>query len=86
MKNFLLPLLVCLVLGCSGSSPQNVVSSNEPIDVDGWNELEVSEKYEPETLERLKMHDPDLANERNWDRFMREVVVPQRRKDIPTEY
>ena len=51
-----------------------------------WKKLEVVEKYEPETLDRLKLNDPMLDKERHWNKFMRDVVVPDRRKDIPTDY
>ena len=61
-------------------------NNRTPITVEAWKELDVNEKYEFETLERLKLRYPKLNRERNWDKFMRVVVVPERRKDIPTDY
>ncbi len=86
MKRIASPILLGLLMGCGGESNRNVASDNEPLTVEAWKELEVIEKYEPETLERLKLNDPKLTKERNWNKFMRDVVVPERRIDIPTDY
>ncbi|MEL7496547.1 MAG: hypothetical protein AAFN77_02990 [Planctomycetota bacterium] len=86
MNRIAIIVLLCLFAGCSNNSESAVASKDEPISVEAWKELEVAEKYEPETLDRLKLNDPKLKNERNWNRFMRDVVVPERRIDIPTDY
>ena len=77
----------CLILGaglfpgCSTST--ETVWSDDPLSVDAWRELEPSRKYDPATFDRLKKGDPNLETESGWHRFMVEVVVPQRRIDIP---
>ena len=86
MKPILLLVLLCAFAGCSRESETRMVLENQPLTIDAWKELEVADKYAPETLERLKRNEPTLEIEQNWNRFMRDVVVPERRKDIPTEY
>lgn len=90
MKNhaiYLVLILGCCLAGCHQSnSPTTTAQSSQPLSVESWRELSVSEKYRPETLDQLKRSDPGLANQRSWDRFMIRVVIPQRRLDIPTEY
>jgi len=86
MKRTVMLILICILAGCSSEPDSNVALNDQPISIEAWQELEVAEKYAPETLDRLKLNDPRLENERNWNRFMRSVVVPARRKDIPTDY
>lgn len=85
---FLLACIGCvLIAGCnSGSDTSNLVQNNEPLSVEEWKMIEGDLKYAPETLDRLKASDPKLNQDKNWERFMRDVVVPERRKDIPTDY
>lgn len=54
-----------------------------PITVDEWRLLDVDEKYAPETFERLQQSDPQLQTAEGWDQFMRDVVVPSRKVDLP---
>ena len=86
MYRFVALFVACLLLGCSGESDSTANRNDEPITVEAWMKLEAHEKYAPETFERLKKNDPALRDEYNWDQFMREFVVPERRKDIPTDY
>ena len=79
-------VLLGLTIGCGQPAETSVAKTNQPLTVDEWKSLDVAEKYAPESLDRLKLNDPKLSSERNWDKFMREVVVPERKKDIPTEY
>lgn len=85
MRKRLALLLLFPILGC-GSEPETAQVNEEAITVESWKALDVDVKYEPEIFDRLKLNEPRLSNERNWDRFMRDVIVPERRKDIPTEY
>ena len=86
MKRLIVIVFALLIAGCGTKSKEMVATGDQPLTVEEWKLLEVAEKYEPETLERLKMSDPELEEEWNWNRFMRDVVVPERRKDIPTDY
>ena len=79
-------VLLGLTIGCGQPAETSVSKTEQPLTVDEWKSLDVAEKYAPESLDRLKLNDPKLSSERNWDKFMREVVVPERKKDIPTEY
>lgn len=82
-----LALLVIVGLaGCGDLPDAHLASNDQPMNVEMWKVLDVATKYAPETLERLKRSDPKFENERNWIVFMRNVVVPERRKDIPTDY
>lgn len=85
MKRIFILALFLVIAGC-GKAKVEVATEEQPLSVDEWKLLEVGEKYQPETLERLKVGDEELESERNWNRFMRDVVVPERRMDIPTDY
>jgi hypothetical protein len=54
-----------------------------PLTVDDWKDLDPSEKYDPATFDRLKRHDPKLKSEEAWEQFMRKVVIPERKVDMP---
>ena len=86
MKRILIVVLFCVFAGCSGDPESPLASAGGPISVEAWKQFEVVDKYAPETLDRLRLNNSKLQNERNWNRFMRDVVVPERRKDIPTAY
>ena len=86
MKQMVILFLLCLCAGCDSNPPPVNMVDDSPISVEAWQELTTAEKYAPETLERLRQHDSKLNTEDNWHRFMRDIVVPQRRQDIPTNY
>jgi hypothetical protein len=76
-------LLVFLCVGCSGgSSPPTLPSPLPPLTVEEWKSLPVEEKYDEGTFDRLREQDPKLKGDREWARFMKEVVVPERKIDI----
>ncbi len=80
----LFSLTIAIAIGCS--SPKNEIIEIQPptaLTITDWATLPVEEKYAPETFERLKIGDPKLNDEENWDKFMREVIVPARKIDIP---
>ena len=56
-----------------------------PLTVDEWRELPVQTKYDETTFDRLRLHDPNLKNERHWNRFMVETIIPERKKDLPDD-
>ena len=89
MKRIALLLLLSGLLmsfGCNSESATDITNKGQPITVEAWQKLDIAKKYQLDTLERLRLTYPKLAQEKDWDRFMREVVVPDRRNDIPTEY
>jgi hypothetical protein len=73
--------LVAAVAGC-GSTPATAPGKT-PLTVEQWKTLPVQAKYEVETLERLKLGDPKLQDQRAWDKFTREVLLPAKKKDRP---
>jgi hypothetical protein len=70
--------------GCGGADPVPD-GPPSPLTIQEWSTLPVEEKYEPETFERLKDGDTKLKSPAAWDRFMAEVVVPERNKDISSK-
>ena len=69
--------------GCGDDGPPTLPPAPTPLSVAEWKTLEIPIKYDEGTFDRLKMNDPKLQTDRGWDRFMREVIVPERKKDIP---
>lgn len=85
-----LPTVVVLcvigsVCGCGKSGPEQTqaLEATGPLTVEEWKALPIETKYDETTFERLKKNDEKLQTEQGWDKFMREVVVPERKKDIP---
>ena len=86
MKRIQLLLLAaaCAGAGCgSEPSPVSPLPDPGPLTVEEWRQLPIEEKYDDGTFQRLKKHNPKLASRRLWDKFMREVVIPERKRDIP---
>jgi hypothetical protein len=77
-------LLVCLmaVTGCGSPAPEKA-PEEAPLTVEQWKALPTDRKYEIDTFERLKAGNPNLQNQKEWDRFTREVILPARKKDVP---
>ncbi len=87
MKRISILFCLTLMIGCGSGEPEKVVvDADEPLSIEVWNTMDVDTKYEFETLEHLRSSDPKLKSEAQWNRFMKEVVVPQRRIDIPTDH
>ncbi len=74
---------VLFVLGCGGGDVAENDGPPPQLTVEAWRELPIEEKYDEATFDRLKDADPQLKSPRAWDKFMREVVVPERKIDIP---
>jgi len=80
----ILCLMAALILsGCGDSNSEKTVDTTGPLTVEEWKDLPVSLKYDERSFERLKENDKELQTKKGWDKFMREVVVPERKKDIP---
>jgi hypothetical protein len=84
--------VICLALlagggmfGCNRTPQQTVIElpPMRPLTVEEWKKLPVDKKYEPYAFEQLKLNDPQLKGEAAWDAFMRNVIMPERDKDIP---
>ena len=85
MSVFRIAGVVCLLAlaGCGDNGPPTLPPAPTPLNVQEWKSLEIQVKYDEATFDRLKLNDPKLKSDREWHRFMREVVVPERKKDIP---
>lgn len=77
-----------LIAGCSAKIEQRVpveLAPPTPLPVAEWKAMtDIDLKYDLSTLERLRLNDPRLQNENLWNAYMKQVVVPERKKDIPT--
>ncbi len=71
--------LVGLAVGCGGSAAPAPESA--PLTLDAWKAMPAGGKYEPHTLERLKQGDPKLQDDRAWEKFTRDVLLPAKKKD-----
>ena len=79
---FLCLLVVLAALGC-GAAASSPPPEAGPLTVEKWKSLPVDQKYDESSFQRLRDNDPKLKSDRAWDKFMREVVIPERKKDIP---
>ena len=85
MSRLLLLMLAMLIAGCSARQPEVSLHDKTPLTIEEWKELDVLVKYELKTFERLKAGNPKLKKKKVWDQFMFQVVVPERKKDIPAD-
>jgi hypothetical protein len=72
------------VVGC-GHQQADESTSDAPLTMEQWKALPSQTRYEIETLERLKQGTPKLQNQREWDRFTREELLPMKNKEMPRE-
>lgn len=77
----LLPVLfVCLVLACSKPLPPPAPETG-PLTVEEWMQIPSSEKYEEQTVNRLRLNDPKLKSERAWEKFKRDVIGKEMQRE-----
>jgi hypothetical protein len=74
--------LTLLVVGC-GQHPCDVAPVDTPLTLEQWKALPPQTKYEIATLERLKQGNPKLQDQREWDKFTRNVLLPSKKKELP---
>jgi hypothetical protein len=84
----LLALGLSIPLGFTGCgdapAPPSTPAAPTPISLEEWKAIsDISHKYDGATLDRLRMADPRLKSERAWDSYMKQNVIPERKKDIP---
>ncbi|MGL6074467.1 MAG: hypothetical protein ACRC8S_09935 [Fimbriiglobus sp.] len=79
MRFLMMILWLVSVIGCGGSTP--APAPETPLTLDNWKQLPKEIKYDIDTLERLRRSDPKYQNQRDWDRFSRETILPERKKD-----
>ena len=76
----LLLLMVCGASGCARKSA--AAPKQEPLSVEQWKALQPSQKYDVDTLERVKAGEPRFQDEEAWDQFVRAVMLPAKRREI----
>ncbi len=77
--------LVLAGVGCgtSETKPDPNAANKGPLTVEKWKELPVAVKYDAGSFERLKQGNKELKTRTGWDKFMKDTVIPERKKDIP---
>jgi len=73
-----LALLIAIV-GCS--RPDN--SAAQPLTMEVWAALPPEKKFEIGTFERLKLGNPKLQDDREWNQFAQKVMLPAKKKERP---
>lgn len=82
IKIALLTAVFCV--GCSAEPTiPTLPPAPTPLTVEQWKTLPISEKYDEATFERLKLQDSKLKSDREWEKFMKTVIIPERKIDIP---
>ena len=81
----LLTLLITVAaLGCGNEATPPLPMPELPtLTVEQWKALPVEEKYDEATFERLREADKSIRSDRAWQKFMKDVIVPERKIDIP---
>lgn len=81
----LLVVLAGATVGCERVEPlpPALPTPLPPLTVEEWKGLPIEEKYDDATFERLRDADKKLRTDRGWQKFMVDVVIPERKIDIP---
>ncbi len=79
----LLLLTVSFALVGCGRAPTKDLA-NEPLTVEDWKDMPVESKYEIGTFERLKLGEPKLQDDREWQLFARNVMLPAKKRELPS--
>ena len=85
LSYWLICMVLLSVLACSEQKPtaSEVTNSDSSLTIEQWKSLPPSEKYDGAALKRLRKHDDKLKSERAWQKFMKKVVGPEMRVDMP---
>ncbi|WP_439620760.1 hypothetical protein [Gemmata sp.] len=78
-------LAVTVVLAGCGEQPVPPASTQDPgapLTLGEWKSLPADKKYDGMSLERLKDTEPKFQDSREWDRFMRTVVNPGKKREL----
>lgn len=71
------------VMACSQKS-ETTLSQGEPevMTLEVWKSLPAQIKYDGATLEKLRQHDKKLRSNRAWQKYFRENVQPEMKKQV----
>ena len=73
MKIVMVLLLLCALIGCSGSEQAKGLAAS--LNLAEWQQMDEASKYELGTLERLKESVPEYRDDQKWQQFLVEEVV-----------
>ncbi|MCE9534441.1 MAG: hypothetical protein K8T89_25460 [Planctomycetes bacterium] len=84
LKILSLLTLLFAIEGCRKKSPASLSAKPEdtPISLAEWRTMPSPQKYEPEVLERLKIGEPKMQNQKEWDVFYHAEFEPGRKRDL----
>lgn len=85
MRGMGLALLLLLAVFASGCGRNRKAQATEPLTYETWQAYPAEKKYEISTIERLKNDNPKFADDREWNRFMKTVLVPGRKKELASK-
>ncbi len=70
--------------GCGKDPPPGSLQQT-PLTMDQWQQLPPEERYNIDSLERLKLGQPRLRDQRVWEQFTRKVLLPGKRQAMLNE-
>lgn len=77
-------LAIAAFAGCGGEPKPAPLAPPTALTLEEWKAMtDIPDKYDGATLDRLRMGNPKLQSERAWDAYIKQVIVPERKKDIP---
>ena len=82
MRRYGVALMVLLMILMPGCHRNRGSSANEPLTMETWQKYPPEKKYDVGTIERLKSDVPKFSDEREWNRFMKTVLIPGRKKEL----
>ncbi|MCZ2342805.1 MAG: hypothetical protein LC104_13600 [Bacteroidales bacterium] len=75
-------IISAAIIGCDRSESTAPPLEQTPLTQAEWKRLPPEEKYQIVTFERLKFGNPELYDEKKWNRFYRTEILPQQKKDF----
>jgi hypothetical protein len=74
-----------LLGGCGGSAkPPVAAAPPPPLTLEEWKAIkDIDQKYDGSTLERLRLSDARLKDDRQWYAYEQRYILPERQRDLP---
>lgn len=76
-------LVTATFFGCGAEKQPPPAPAATALTLEEWKTMPIDLKYDGGTLDRLRMADPRLQDERAWMQYFAQNIMPERRKDIP---
>lgn len=72
----------CLVVAWGCWPGENTAKQPQtPLTLAEWKQMKSPQKFQVESLERLKSGNPRLTDPAQWHQFLKDVVIPARKKE-----